>query len=79
MTELHKISLTNKIYSKKCPHCHKDNLESSAFCWNCNYEFPDAIAHTKEKEKHALSGVLVSLAFIAAIVILILIILDAIK
>jgi predicted amidophosphoribosyltransferase len=77
MAILNKMTLTNKIYSKRCPECHKDNLESSAFCWNCNYEFPDQVAETAH-QGHSWSNFFVTLALIAALVIFVLIILDAI-
>jgi predicted amidophosphoribosyltransferase len=78
MATLNRVTLTNKIYSKNCPQCRKDNLESSAFCWNCNYEFPDQIAHAQNKE-HWWSSFFVTLVFIAAIVIIVFIILDAVR
>lgn len=78
MATLNRMTLTNKIYSKRCPDCHRDNLESSAFCWNCNYEFPDQITEKMEHHGHFWSNFFVTLALIAALIIFVLIILDAI-
>ncbi|MBU2595294.1 hypothetical protein KJ713_00455 [Patescibacteria group bacterium] len=79
MTALNKITLSAKIYNKKCPDCHKDNLESSAFCWNCSYEFPDQVAHAVHDQGHWWSSLFVTLVFLAAIVVIVFIILDAVK
>ena len=79
MSALNRMTLSAKIYSKTCPDCHKDNLESAAFCWNCNYEFPDQVAHSIDNSGHWWSSLFVQIVFIAAIVVITLIILDAIR
>ncbi|MCX6811946.1 MAG: hypothetical protein NT039_04640 [Candidatus Berkelbacteria bacterium] len=78
MATLNRVTLTNKIYSKRCPECGKDNLESSAFCWNCNHEFPDTVAEAAHEGGHWWSNFFVTLVLIGALVVFILIILDAI-
>ena len=79
MAHLEKMTLFAKIYNKTCPDCRKDNLESSAFCWNCGYEFPDQVAQTNDTSGHWWSSLFVQLVFIAAIVVLVFIILDAVR
>ena len=79
MATLNKVTLTNKIYSKNCPQCHKDNLESTSFCWNCNYEFPDQVAHAVHDGGRWWSSLFVTLVFLAAIVVIVFIILDAVR
>lgn len=79
MTHFDKITLSTKIYSKTCPDCRKDNLESAAFCWNCGYEFPDQIAHSVDSSGHWWSSLFVTLVFLAAIVVIVFIILDAVR
>jgi len=79
MTHFNKMSLTAKIYSKKCPDCHKDNLENSAFCWNCNYEFPDQMVHKVNVSGNWWGSFFVTLIFIGAVIVLVLIIIDAVR
>ncbi len=58
---------------------YKDNLENSAFCWNCGYEFPDQITHAAHGSGNWWSSFFVTLIFIGAFVVLVLIIIDAIR
>ncbi len=69
------------IYNKTCPHCHRGNIETAVFCWNCGYEFEDTIVYSRIKElrKNFWASLGVQIAFIVGIIVLILIILDAAK